>query len=190
VEPAEIERIEERAEGILARVDDYVWDGRRLPVPVEDIVEDEFSLLVRDVADLTEAPDCPPIEPGHSLSGLLLASRRQIWVNADEARQWPPRRRFTIAHELGHWVLHRSGQTSLFCRRGSVDPEESKQAERPPLPLIEEEANYFAAALLMPRRTLERIYRSTEGQPNRFEQLCEIFGASGAAMSRRLRQVI
>jgi hypothetical protein len=190
MEAAEIERIERRAEKILAAVGDYVWDGRRLPVPVDDIVEDEFSLLVRDVEDLTEAPDCPPIEPGHSLSGLLLASRRQIWVSAEEARRWPPRRRFTIAHELGHWVLHRSGQASLFCRRGTIDPEQNEQADRPPLPAIEQEANYFAAALLMPRRTLERLYRETEGQPDRFQTLCTIFGASGAAMSRRLRQVI
>lgn len=193
---ADIQRIEERAEAVLAAVPEYIWDGRRLPVPVENIADDEFSLLVRDVEDLSVAPDCPPIQPGHSLSGLLLADRREIWVNADEARQWPPRRRFTIAHELGHWVLHQNAQSSLFCRRGTVDPdggeagEGAEQRERPPLPAIEEEANLFAAALLMPRRSLERLYRATEGEADRFQRLCSIFGASGAAMSRRLRQVI
>jgi hypothetical protein len=193
VERAEIQRIEERAEAVLAAVPDYVWDGRGLPVPVEDIADDEFSLLVRDVEDLSTAPDCPPIEPGQSLSGLLLADRREIWVDADEARQWPPRRRFTIAHELGHWILHQNGQSSLFCRRGTVDPDERdapEQPERPALPAIEEEANLFAAALLMPRRTLQRLYRATEGEPDRFHRLCSVFGASGAAMSRRLRRVI
>lgn len=198
MEKTQIQRIEERAEAVLAAVPDYVWDGRRLPVPVEDIADDEFSLLVRDVEDISVAPGCPPIEPGQSLSGLLLADRSEIWVNAEEARQWPPRRRFTIAHELGHWVLHQNGQGSLFCRRGTIDPdggeagkrEEQQEPERPPLPAIEEEANLFAAALLMPRRAIERLYRATEGKPDRFQRLCSIFGASGAAMSRRLRRVI
>jgi hypothetical protein len=196
VEEAEIQRIEERAESVLAAVPDYVWDGRRLPVPVEDIADDGFSLLVRDVEDLSAAPDCPPIEPGQSLSGLLLADRSEIWVSAEEARQWPPRRRFTIAHELGHWVLHQNGQGSLFCRKGTIDPDgaeagkREEEQERPPLPPIEEEANLFAAALLMPRRTLQRLYRATEDEPDRFQRLCSIFGASGAAMGRRLHRVI
>ena len=76
------------------------------------------GLLVRDVADLTTAPGAPELAPGQSLSGLLLASKGEIWVNASEGKQWPPRRRFTIGHELGHWRLHRKpGQQSLFCRK-------------------------------------------------------------------------
>ena len=34
-------------------------------------------------------------------SGMLLPAERRILVNADEA---PVRQRFTIAHELGHWI--------------------------------------------------------------------------------------
>lgn len=48
------------------------------------------------------APGAPALAHGQSLSGLLLPVRGEIWVNAEEARQWPPRRRFTIGHELGH----------------------------------------------------------------------------------------
>jgi hypothetical protein len=60
-------------------------------------------------------------------------------------------RRFTVGHEVGHWVLHaeaiRSGMMTLFegqriwCRDGSPDPAE-RQAET------------FSAALLMPRDQL------------------------------------
>jgi len=60
-------------------------------------------------------------------------------------------RRYTIGHEVGHWILHaediRSGTLSLFdgkrvwCRDGSQDP-----AER--------QAEMFSAALLMPRDRL------------------------------------
>ena len=98
--------VEERAEAVLAPLPTYVWDGDTLPVPVEDIADTQFGLLVRDVEDMASAPGAPLVEH-HALSGLLLPARGEIWVNAHEAKQWPPRRRFTIGHELGHWVMHR-----------------------------------------------------------------------------------
>jgi uncharacterized protein DUF955 len=111
-----MERAEERAEQVLARVPAWLWDGERLPVPVEDIADSVYGLLVRDVETMDAAPGAPALSPDQSLSGLLLPTRGEIWVNAEEARLWPPRRRFTIGHELGHWELHRDGQQSLFCR--------------------------------------------------------------------------
>jgi hypothetical protein len=186
VQELDVDAIEERAEAVLARVPSWLWDGETVPVPVDAIADSMFSLLVREVEDMSAAPGCPKLEPGQSISGLLLASRGEIWVNADEARQWPGRRRFTICHELGHWVLHRRGQQSLFCRHGSI--EEAERADtRPPLPVTEEEANVFAAALLMPAPLIRRHYEETGRD---FEALCELFGASGAAMGRRLHAVL
>jgi hypothetical protein len=185
VEQQDVEAIEERAEAVLAQVPDWIWDGETVPVPIGDIADSVFSLLVREVEDMSAAPGYPKIEAGQAISGLLLASRGEIWVNADEARQWPGRRRFTICHELGHWVLHRTGQQSLFCRHGSI--EEAPGDSRPPLPITEEEANAFAAALLMPARLMRRHYEDTGGD---FERLCELFGTSGAAMGKRLHAVI
>jgi len=186
------EEIEKRAEELLARVPGWLWDGERVPVPVEDIADSCCGLLVRDVEEMEGAPGCPPIGAGQSLSGLLLPSRGEIWVNAVEAREWPTRRRFTIGHELGHYFMHQGAQTSLFCRHGSVEAPETREprkkpAERPPLDPIEEEANYFAAALLMPAQLVRREYE----RPDRtFASLCEAFSSSGAAMGRRLHQVI
>lgn len=185
-----MEWIEQRAEAVLSSVPEYVWDGASLPVPVEDIVDSCFGLHVMDVADMASAPGCPPLEEDQTLSGLLLADAKQIWCNADEGRQWPRRRRFTIAHELGHWVLHRPGQQALFCRRATVAPEDADfdqaRAERPPLPPTEEEANAFAASLLMPSALIERNCHETGRD---FDRLCEMFGSSQAAMERRLRAV-
>jgi hypothetical protein len=170
--------VEERAEQVLADAPGYVWDGERLPVPVEDIVDSVFGLLVRDVDDMGAAPGAPPLVEGQSLSGLLLPGRGEIWVSADEARQWPPRRRFTIGHELGHWVMHRTGQQSLFCRRTSVD----EQAV-PPGRDIEEEASAFSAALLMPQWLFVREHARCAGD---VPELCRAFGTSEAATKRRV----
>jgi uncharacterized protein DUF955 len=185
--------IERRAERVLADVPDWIWDGDRLPVPVEHIADSCFGLHVRDVEDLRRAPGVPANLPaGQGLSGLLLPSLGEIWVNAAEARDWPPRRRFTIGHELGHWSLHRS-DGAVWCRAHAVDPEPTDPpAGRPAYPPEESEANEFAAGLLMPAHLVRRHYeRLRRRDPDGcFAQLCRLFGVSGAAMSRRLRRVV
>lgn len=188
MEQAEIEAIERRAEQALAAVPSWLWNGESLPVPVEAIADTHFGLLVRDVADLTTAPGCPELGPGQSFSGLLLTDAGEIWVNADEARRWPPRRRFTIGHELGHFVLHRGMDRDLFCRSTAVQADEQPDPNAPPadLPDMEDEASVFAAALLMPARLVQREYERNR----EFERLRECFQASGAAMGRRLHAVI
>lgn len=183
-----MEQIEQRAERVLERVPGWLWDGETLPVPVEDIADSYFNLLVRETDDLSVAPGAPSLAAGQSLSGLLLPSRREIWVNADEGRQWPGRRRFTICHELGHWCMHRDGaddHRGVFCRSTTVEPPPEGEAE-PPTPSIEEEAQVFAAAMLMPAHLVRGHYRRNGD----FLTLCDRFGTSGAAMGRRLHAVV
>jgi hypothetical protein len=192
VEEEDRERIGARAGEILAEVPEWVWDGNSLPVPIEDIADSCFDLLIRDVEleEMARAPGCPPLPEGASLSGLFLPEQRAIWVNAGEAREWPPRRRFTIGHELGHCVLHQDGQRALFCRHGSIDPPPpaaEPDPDRGPLDEIEQEANHFAAELLMPAELLRHHYHRTGGD---FDRLCALFNSSRAAMGRRLHQVI
>lgn len=182
--------IEARAERVLAAVPDYVWDGKTLPVPVEDIADSVFGLLVRDEVDMTSAPGAPALEGGASLSGLLLPEARQIWVNADEAVRWPGRRRFTISHELGHWCMHRDDHVAtIYCRSTSIDEAD----ERPERPAPEKEADEFAAALLIPATLLREQYEICRAEfPGQecFLELCRRFRSSKAAMGRRLRRVI
>jgi Zn-dependent peptidase ImmA (M78 family) len=110
----------------------------------------------------------------------------EIWVNAEEGRQWPARRRFTIAHELGHWRLHRDvEERGVFCRAATIEPQDTRA--RPPLPPAEDEANVFAAAVLMPAWLVRECYARDRHD---FPKLCNTFGASGAAMGRRLHAVI
>jgi hypothetical protein len=181
-----MEEIERLADEFLSRVPSYVWDGSTLPVPIEEIADTHVGLLVRDVEDLGTAPGAPALGAGQSLSGLLLPATGEIWVNAEEGRQWPARRRFTIAHELGHWRLHRDAEEhAVFCRSSSIEPEDTKA--RVPIAAAEDEANVFAAAMLMPARLVREQYVRCERD---FFRLCDTFLASGAAMGRRLHAVI
>ena len=94
-----------------------VFGGDELPVPVESIAEDLLGLAV-------EVRDDLPV------SGVLLPSERRIVVRSDEPE---PRRRFTIAHELGHWICQCLEGTAkpVYCRAEEigVDPE-AKALER------------------------------------------------------------
>ena len=169
---------------------DWLWNGETLPVPVEDIADSVFGLLVRDESDMGKAPGAPALADGQALSGLLLSGSRQIWVNAEEGVQWPGRRRFTIGHELGHWCMHRDDHVAtIYCRSSAVDP----PVERPERPVPEQEADAFAAALLMPAELMREHYAECRAElPGQecFPELCRRFGASQAAMGRRLHAVI
>ena len=111
------EEIEQEAERFLATVDPWIWDGSRLPIPVEDIADSCCGLRIRDVEPeaLCEVPGLPAHVDGHGLSGVLVPSIGEIWINANE--EYEPRRRFTICHEIGHWLLHMKGQTSFSAAR-------------------------------------------------------------------------
>ncbi len=184
-----IEELETQATEVLTEVPDWIWNGEELPIPVEDIADSCFGLLIRDVEDMSKAPGAPALEEGQSISGLLLAGPREIWVNAEEATKWPTRRRFTIGHELGHWQLHRKpGQQSLFCRKTAVRDDDEDPAAGGLS--VEEEANVFAAALTMPAHLMREHYERLRRDEECHKKMCGLFNASGAAMGRRLHAVI
>jgi len=113
-------------------VPDWLWDGASLPVPIEDIVDSHYGLRIREGDDLAELAG---IEGGGTVSGLLLPDAKEIWVDAREAEHVPPRRRFTIGHELGHWVLDcglgsRWTGGVVHCRSSQVR-EQAAAPERP-----------------------------------------------------------
>ena len=138
------------------------------PVPVESIAEDLLGLLIGE-ADL-------------DVSGLLIPAERRIWVDAGEARVSPARRRFTIAHEIGHWVCQvRAGRGEpIHCR---IDPVgAAATGPRPSGDAREREANVFAAELLMPAALL----RAAVAAGTALDALAAGFGVSPPAMAWRL----
>jgi IrrE N-terminal-like domain len=79
------------------------------------------------------------------------------------------RSRFTIAHELGHYILHaRAGKKPLYIRRDGSGP-------------VEWEANWFAAGFLMP----EDVFRTRVAEGFGDAELAEHFGVSKEAVQIR-----
>ncbi|MGK2955854.1 MAG: ImmA/IrrE family metallo-endopeptidase [Solirubrobacterales bacterium] len=176
----DIPLIESEVGQILASVPGHIWDGETLPIPVDDIVDSVYGLRVRVVDDMSLAPGCPDISG--TLSGLLLTGIGEIWVNGDEAKQWDGRRRFTIGHELGHYVMHQVTRPTVYCRVAEIEDD----GPRPAKPLPEAEADAFSAALLMPAE-LVTAHHETLGTD--IDALCEAFGCSQKAMNYRLQSL-
>ncbi len=142
------------------------FGGAEIPVPVESIAEDWLGLRIEE-ADLG---DC---------SGMLIPSERLIRVNASEAMSGdtPTRRiRFTIAHELGHWICHAHGVASAptYCRSQDVSQDTDRTLER--------EANVFGAELLMPEAAVREAWAAFPDA----QGLAGRFGVSALAAQWRL----
>jgi len=109
-----------------------------------------------------------------NLSGLLLPetygneTRYVILVNTRHSQE---RQRFSIAHELGHFCLHRGLQLAFTSHR--------KHRGR-----LEREADRFAAELLMPEADVKLAAAFTH-----FNGLVQIFEVSATAMRRRLLEL-
>jgi hypothetical protein len=166
-------------------------DDRIAPVPLDHLIA-AYNLVHEEAPGLTRAaagaylaswgvqrPEL--LEDASPLAGFLFAncSGGYILVNAGDQL---PRRRFTAAHELGHYLLHflprlqaaRDVETYLLQDDSgdTVREEERSTSDKAlSLPEMERQANRFAAELLMPeavcRAALEQ-YAARFGTTARF----------------------
>jgi len=190
LEPAELARIEEEVQEIRDCVPAWVWDGRSLPVPIDLIAREIYNLRVRVVSEeamreaIGEDPD------GHyGLSGLLICADGEIWVSKGELDyDWGSRRhRFTVGHELGHFVMHQSREPRIFCREienGESETGEVDQNDPVPRPVPEAEANTFSAAMLMPIDQVRKRLSSNPADP--VKDLQDYFGVNRKPALRRV----
>ncbi|AOS82063.1 MULTISPECIES: ImmA/IrrE family metallo-endopeptidase [Hydrogenophaga] len=89
----------------------------------------------------------PPVQfNDDAFEGMLARdpNDHEVWGIAYNGKSRPERQRFTIAHELGHFILHRSRQQSFNCDKQSVHTGIDTLRD------IEREADDFASNLLMP----------------------------------------
>lgn len=107
----------------------------------------------------------------NNISGFYDFEEDTIFVNMDE---YPLRKTFTIAHELGHRILHAEWAKSSDYKvlmRGDVPTDDPKEAE----------ANTFAANLLVPRFMLNKYWEEYSAT-----QLSELFVVSVPVIRNRI----
>lgn len=120
------------------------------------------------------------------MDGALIREPRQTPIVAVNTTLSPERRRFTIAHELGHLILHSDAyhvDTKIFLRNSLSSTAESA---------IEVEANQFAAHLLVPDWMLSESideYGSLDIE-DLATNLAPRYGVSLQAMTLRLGKLL
>jgi Zn-dependent peptidase ImmA (M78 family) len=131
--------IEEAADHLLDEYRDFAGTFD-LPVPVESIAEHflKYDLEITDQGLFADP----------SFLGGISFETNTIFVNAS-IEDHEGRYTFTIAHEIGHHVLHKDMYDELISDRSQIMCREEKKK-----PLIERQADRFAAALMMPRQTI------------------------------------
>lgn len=147
-----------------------VLDGLRItapPVPIRDIIEDA-GLDVKFVKFNNYADE---------IAGFTDFAARSIYVNAEDILS---RQTWTMAHEYGHWVMHRElferdpDQYQILLRRQSGSGNDPR----------EQEANAFARMILIPERLLRPVKNSAT-----VSELASMFMVSKQAMENALQYV-
>jgi Zn-dependent peptidase ImmA (M78 family) len=145
------------------------YPGLELPVPLELIAR---AVGIEEIIGQRTA----------SFEGILITnSAKTIGSIAYNEGSRLERRRFTIAHELGHYLLPLHGATAQCVKTdmGVFEPKDANLKR-------EAEANRFAAALLMPRGLfLAAVRRLGEPEVEHIVTLAKNFEVSKEAAVRR-----
>ncbi len=131
------------------------------------------------------------------VSGVLVVkgAERNVLINAGHHSN---RQRFSLAHELGHLVLHDSEGDRLFIdtnmrvyqRVGASTDDAYNQPGSTTSPQEEKEANQFASSLLMPGELVQRAAQDLDlSDESDVAYLARLFQVSDQAMAIRLQQL-
>lgn len=158
----QIKDIEAKAKDVLTGY--FGESDPDFPIPVEDIAQ-SFGLDIL----YGNFPD-------DAISGVFKRGdgEGKIYIAFNEPRY---RQNFTIAHELGHFLLHPLPEEVLYRRDTLNITDEQRE--------IEAEANWFAAALLIPEEDLRKYWLVTQDT----QLLADYFGVSPLAVRLRLKNL-
>lgn len=148
-----------------------------IPVPVVAIARD-LGIALYETEDFDDSQSGSiKNENGHYI----------IYVNA---RQAPTRKRFTIAHELSHYVLHRAEidkrqELIDYTKQPTdgglyrTDSHHYTEADQE----LERQANELAAEILMPDREFNEIWQTADT----IEEVAHYFNVSTSAATIRAK---
>jgi Zn-dependent peptidase ImmA (M78 family) len=176
------ERMEELTEEILT---DYGYDPRGKiiqPVPIEELIEFHFDLQICwETIDHLDAEGI--------VMAALFPNEGQIVLNETQRDLFDRKLGtyyFTLAHELGHWVLH-TGKSPYILRLKDLNPNGWAK------PYEEVQADLFAGCLLLPHPMLDRAINQLKKMGrihlSKLYLLADCFRVSISALSVRVTQL-
>ena len=180
--------LEAIARNVLKKYDPSLVTGPPRAVPIEDIVEMFYMLEVEyrhlrknglvlgcTVFDDTLLPIWNPEEKRYHLlpvkGGTIVISASLLNSRTDG------RLRFTFAHELAHWLIHKElyageGVAAAYAVKTSLEEN----------PVVERQANALGTSLLMPKGQVKRAFYAVRGTADLAVYLAGLFDVSKQAM--------
>lgn len=131
------------------------------PAPVDVLATEHFGYLCSGFK---------PTKETENISGAVFHKKKRVYYNLNDNIR---RQLFTIAHELGHIVLHKD-------KGNIVDYRINENTFNP----IEKEADIFASEILMPEEEFRKVHKSFKGV---LELISDHFGTSLLATSVRAK---
>ncbi|CAN5243770.1 ImmA/IrrE family metallo-endopeptidase [soil metagenome] len=128
-----------------------------------------------------QEPNTKEIENWQDILGYYDSKTQTIYLNTDNHPI--TRKRFTMAHEIGHFTMHHQINgllRKIFFRQDIVESRDE----------VEAEANYFASYLLMPDREIKKKLEYTillmDGEQT-IKTFAKMFAVSPESMRIRLK---
>lgn len=153
--------------------------NRQIPFPFENIEKDKKELHITYSNTL----------PDEVSGGIVYVKKDKEFKIAVNAKKSETRQYFTMAHEIGHYFLHRK---LIMRKKGIVDGDPTLSStmalfrqDMYESTIVETEANQFAASLIMP----EDVVRYGWSELPIIEECAKIFRVSISAMSIRLERL-
>lgn len=192
---------EQVLEGIARKVitayDPSLYYGVPTMIPIEDIIEAqgltlEFQCLRKNGCVLGETifDDGGAVIYDRDIPGYTIIEVKSGTILIDDSLcgedSSTGRLRFTCAHELAHWLLHKelyrgTGESAAMVTESSITQGQNNT--------LETQANLLGAILLMPRPQLKRcFYRLRPGRDRQrlVTDMADVFQVSKQAMRIRL----
>lgn len=172
---------------------DQYHPSREIPIPIEKIAEINLKISILPIPNLKKII---------GVDGFIGGDLKEIRVDAEVYNRFPQRSKFTIAHELGHFYLHRKiyeavnfnsiGEYQKFL--DEVDPDDYGW--------IEWQAFTFAGFVLVPSelladhflrliRQIGKIERGMRGEEQLYlvgERLSAEFDVSAQVIQKRIKR--
>lgn len=164
----------------ISKMLNAVLGTERFPVKVDELaLEYSRQCFAASPIDKVQGEDLDGFD------GMLAANKsRSKWlILYNSATASEGRKRFTIAHEFGHYLLHRHQQDRFECGGDDIETGDNNGRD------IETESDSFASTLLMP---LDDFRRQVDGQPISFDLLghcADHYGVSLTAAALRWTEI-
>lgn len=139
-------------EDINNLAEDFLREHKRadiLPVDIETIIEFDLGLNIFPFPNLQETYD---------IEGFISGDLTVIYVDEFIYHYRPSRYRFTLAHEVGHFTFHADLMSAVPPQNVSQWQEFILSIDDDTYNWLEWQAYTFAAAVLVPRSTLQKHF--------------------------------